>query len=196
MNPAEYYSQTLMKAAMNLGPWVLFAVVGYILFIKLPFWLALKVNRNEKRNDIPISGSKEAPKYRPQDFNTPKVDPLKEEQRRQQKEEERQRQERKKVEREKAKAEEEKKKQYKQWQKEEKKAREEDSSHTTTAEEIFQLKPGEQLNKSQLKKRYHELLRQYHPDKVAALGAEFKDIAEKRTKQINSAYEELKKKAS
>ena len=32
----------------------------------------------------------------------------------------------------------------------------------------------------------------YHPDKVATLGPEFRELAERRMKEINAAYEELK----
>ncbi len=66
----------------------------------------------------------------------------------------------------------------------------------TPAEEIFEIPVGHVLNKSELKKRYFELLKMNHPDKVASLGNDFKVLAEKKTKAINSAYDELKKKAS
>lgn len=39
---------------------------------------------------------------------------------------------------------------------------------------------------------YHRMAEMYHPDKVAALGPEFKEIAERKMKEINGAYEELK----
>jgi len=35
---------------------------------------------------------------------------------------------------------------------------------------------------------------QYHPDKVGHLGDEFKKVAEEKMKEINRAYEFLKKK--
>jgi DnaJ-domain-containing protein 1 len=34
----------------------------------------------------------------------------------------------------------------------------------------------------------------YHPDRVSGLGPEFAEIAERKMKQINAAYEELQKK--
>jgi len=40
---------------------------------------------------------------------------------------------------------------------------------------------------------YQEKIQQYHPDKVAALGPELREIAERRTRQINDAYAKLKK---
>jgi DnaJ like chaperone protein len=63
-------------------------------------------------------------------------------------------------------------------------------------EAVFNLKPGETFTKGELKKRYHELLKGCHPDKVAALDPEFKKLADKRTKDINMAYEKLKSRAA
>lgn len=78
-----------------------------------------------------------------------------------------------------------------------KKAREKKSTNRPSAsEEIFELQSGQLLSKKELKKRYYDLLKMNHPDKVAALGGDFKKLAERKTKEINSAYEELKKKAS
>ena len=61
---------------------------------------------------------------------------------------------------------------------------------------IFQYAAGERYSLKDLKKRYHKLLKDHHPDKVASLDEHRKKIAEKRTKEINSAYEQLKKKVS
>lgn len=63
-------------------------------------------------------------------------------------------------------------------------------------EAVFNLRPGETFTKGELKKRYHELLKGCHPDKVAALDPEFKKLADKRTKDINMAYEKLKSRAA
>src|SRR5262249_40843142 len=40
---------------------------------------------------------------------------------------------------------------------------------------------------------YHKLARMNHPDRVADLAPEFKELAERRMKEINAAYESLKK---
>jgi len=40
---------------------------------------------------------------------------------------------------------------------------------------------------------YRKLANQYHPDKVAHLGREFQELAEKRFKEIQQAYEKIKK---
>ena len=42
MDPVQYYSTTLTNAAKNLGPWIVFAVIGYLFFMKLPFAVLLK----------------------------------------------------------------------------------------------------------------------------------------------------------
>lgn len=45
----------------------------------------------------------------------------------------------------------------------------------------------------EVKKAYRKLSMQYHPDKVGHLGAEFRAIAEDKMKEINAAYDFLKK---
>jgi uncharacterized membrane protein YkvA (DUF1232 family) len=47
------------------------------------------------------------------------------------------------------------------------------------------------LNKETLKKSYHTMMTQYHPDKVNNLADEFKELAGKKSKEINEKYEEL-----
>jgi len=48
-------------------------------------------------------------------------------------------------------------------------------------------------SRDEVKKRYRELMAQYHPDKVQHLGKEFQIIAEEKTKIIQEAYEYFKK---
>jgi hypothetical protein len=50
------------------------------------------------------------------------------------------------------------------------------------------------VTKSQIRTKYLNLISQYHPDKVYELGDELKILAEKKTKQLNLAYEWMKKK--
>lgn len=45
--------------------------------------------------------------------------------------------------------------------------------------------------KEEIQAAYRKLANQYHPDKVAHLGKEFQELAEKRFKEIQAAYEKL-----
>jgi len=45
-----------------------------------------------------------------------------------------------------------------------------------------------------IKEAYRKMANKYHPDKVVHLGKEFQEIAEKRFKEIQEAYEVLKEK--
>ena len=51
----------------------------------------------------------------------------------------------------------------------------------------------ESASGTEISAAYRNLAQMYHPDKVAGLGPEFRVIAEKRMKEINAAYELLKK---
>jgi curved DNA-binding protein CbpA len=42
-----------------------------------------------------------------------------------------------------------------------------------------------------IKAAYRKLANQYHPDKVSHLGKEFQDLAERRFKEIQEAYQKL-----
>lgn len=46
-------------------------------------------------------------------------------------------------------------------------------------------------SKEEITSAYKKLAQQYHPDKVAGLASEFKELADKRMKEINAAYREL-----
>ena len=61
--------------------------------------------------------------------------------------------------------------------------------NTKSSYDILGVSPKSSRNK--ITKRYRELVRQYHPDKVAHMAVEFREIAEKRIKEINRAYDEL-----
>lgn len=58
--------------------------------------------------------------------------------------------------------------------------------------EILGLSPGAPFE--QVKAAYRKLSMQYHPDKVNHLGEEFRRVAEEKMKELNEAYQFLKKK--
>lgn len=47
---------------------------------------------------------------------------------------------------------------------------------------------------SEIKNAYRKLANKYHPDKVNHLGEEFKELAEKKFKDIQEAYQKIKSK--
>jgi len=56
------------------------------------------------------------------------------------------------------------------------------------------LKLSGKITPAEIKKKYRELIRKYHPDNVERLGEEFREIAHEKTKEINAAYEYFKRK--
>ncbi len=44
---------------------------------------------------------------------------------------------------------------------------------------------------SEVRKAYYQRIREYHPDKVASLGAELRALAEAKSREINEAYEAI-----
>ncbi|MEO8808293.1 MAG: J domain-containing protein [Burkholderiaceae bacterium] len=53
---------------------------------------------------------------------------------------------------------------------------------------VLQLPPT--AGPDDIRAAYRELISQYHPDKVASLGAELRALAEKKSSEINAAYRE------
>ncbi len=47
---------------------------------------------------------------------------------------------------------------------------------------------------AEIKKAYHERMRQYHPDLVEKMGPKIKKVAQKETQKINRAFAQLQKK--
>jgi len=58
--------------------------------------------------------------------------------------------------------------------------------------QVLGLSPGATF--AEIKSAYRKLSMEYHPDKVAHLGEEFRKVAEEKMKEINGAYQFLKKK--
>lgn len=51
------------------------------------------------------------------------------------------------------------------------------------------LEVPESAGKEEITSAYRTKIRQYHPDKVASLGPELRELAELKSKQINAAYD-------
>lgn len=58
-----------------------------------------------------------------------------------------------------------------------------------TPYDILQVSPG--ATEAEITAAYREMVKMYHPDKVASLAPEYQVIAEHRTKEINAAYQTL-----
>ena len=59
------------------------------------------------------------------------------------------------------------------------------------AHQVLGVAPS--ASQQEIRAAYQKMVQQYHPDRVAAMGPELRDLAEKRTKEINAAYEEMKR---
>ena len=62
---------------------------------------------------------------------------------------------------------------------------------TRAAYEVLGVNPDASL--PEIKEAYQTLIQKYHPDRVDDMGPELKEIADAKTKEINQAYQELKK---
>ena len=60
--------------------------------------------------------------------------------------------------------------------------------------EILGLEKEQMNDYAHIKATYRLAIAQYHPDKVSALGKEIREIAEKKAKDINLAYQYFRKK--
>lgn len=68
-----------------------------------------------------------------------------------------------------------------------------DSQSTKRAECMSVLGLSGNASRDDIKKAYREKVRKYHPDTVENMEAEFKEIARKKTAEINEAYAFLMK---
>jgi hypothetical protein len=50
---------------------------------------------------------------------------------------------------------------------------------------------GKNASADEIKKAYRRLVNTYHPDKVSHMGKEFQELAEKKFKEIQEAYQQL-----
>ncbi len=193
----NYYVNTIINSAKTLGPIAIFLIGGYLIFIKMPF-LFLKKSMDTQKKKLQeenkglevvqekysvedykefqrkmklMNAKSEVPKLKALDTEPKKEERRKEEPRKERKQESRQEQKRPEQKPQAAPA-------------------------AQTPEEILGFKPNESITKAELKKRYFDLLKQNHPDRVASMGTDFKTLAEKNTKEINRAYDKLKNRAA
>ncbi len=68
-----------------------------------------------------------------------------------------------------------------------------DPGKPRSAWEVLGVPMGASLG--EISRAYHHAAQMYHPDKVAGLGPEFGELAERRMKEINAAFQELKRQA-
>lgn len=66
-----------------------------------------------------------------------------------------------------------------------------DGDSTKSSWEILGLKEG--MSDEEIKKAYRDMAQKYHPDKCSHLGDDLRVFAEKRFKEINEAYRQLRK---
>lgn len=59
---------------------------------------------------------------------------------------------------------------------------------TSTWHEVLKVSPN--AGTQEIRRAYKSLMSQYHPDKVASLGPELKELCERKTKEINTAYDQ------
>ena len=184
MDVSTYYITTLTTAVTKIGPVLAFILVGYFIFIKMPFLFFLN-SMKSNRQSMPTSMQDHL------DFDQIKKDQLKTQ-------EQDFKERMKTLGAPKTEAKKEHKSEQKTEQKQEKKKEvpKKERPQDFSAENLFELKPHQAFTKNELRKKYHDLLKMNHPDKVASLGADFKKLAEQKTKDINSAYTKLKSKAA
>jgi DnaJ-domain-containing protein 1 len=72
--------------------------------------------------------------------------------------------------------------------------KDEDSSRKSSQEDAYTIlgvRRGDTFD--EIRRAYRERMKEYHPDKVAGLGSELRELAERKAKEINMAFEELKR---
>jgi DnaJ like chaperone protein len=57
------------------------------------------------------------------------------------------------------------------------------------AHEVLGVEPDADVDA--IRRAYQQRMREYHPDRVAGLATELQELAERRAKEINAAYDEL-----
>lgn len=64
-------------------------------------------------------------------------------------------------------------------------------ARTKSPHEVLGVEPS--ASRDEVRAAYQKLVQENHPDKVSGMSEEIRNLAERRTKEINAAYNELKK---
>jgi hypothetical protein len=187
MDPIEYYTTTILTDFKTMAPLLAFLVGGYLIFIKGPFFLlrkSIKEQKTKLENEDANQDKKD--KYSVEDYlEFQRKLKLMNAQGPQEKGENVLGSSQKNKESQKA---DQKKTQQHESQdkKSDQKKGQPKKPHTSatgsqTPEDIFSFKSDEKFTQLELKKRYFQLLKENHPDRVASMGPDFKKLAEKNT---------------
>jgi len=65
------------------------------------------------------------------------------------------------------------------------------TSHTTSPYDVLGIDPNSPQEK--VANAYHKLANEFHPDKLSSLSDELRKVAEEKMKEINWAYNQLKR---
>ena len=86
---------------------------------------------------------------------------------------------------------------YRQKSKRGRASQEEDAGNSADADRPWYEVLGvtERASSEEISSAYRSMMRQYHPDKVSTMGIDIRELAEKRSKEINSAYDQAMKAA-
>lgn len=68
------------------------------------------------------------------------------------------------------------------------------SSSPRSPYEVLQI--PQHASPEEIKAAYRRRVQEYHPDKVADMGPEIREVAERRMKEINAAYEALNQRSN
>jgi len=69
-------------------------------------------------------------------------------------------------------------------------ARSDNTAHQQSHSWDFVLEVARSASVEEIRAAYRTQMSRYHPDKVASLGKDLKAVAEKKSKEINAAYEQ------
>lgn len=72
-------------------------------------------------------------------------------------------------------------------QREEQRQRQTEAAYPTSWHKVLNVSQSADIQ--EIRRAYKSLMSQYHPDKVASMGPELRELCERKTKEINTAYD-------